>query len=412
MLLWLCFTVLLTGVLCRDFRRGNRTWLTPGATSPGHYQIEKACNLCHTPFAGVRQDACLNCHAEELERADDSHLPAKFLDPRNADRVKALDARVCITCHVEHRPAYTRAMTVSQPADYCVHCHADIATERPTHRGFAFDGCTAAGCHNFHDNRALTADFLRKHAGEPEFLATARLPVPANKQPLPVPKPDATGSADVLVAWRHSAHARANINCSDCHSAANSSKSGRVNHQVCRRCHEEEVGGFFAGRHGMRLAAGLSPMIPAKARRRMRDEASHRELGCNSCHGAHKYDRRFAAVDACLGCHADKHSLAYRSSPHARLWQRELAGELPAGSGVSCASCHMPRMVRGNVVAVEHNQNATLRPNENMIRPVCGHCHGVGFAIDALADRALVDRNFAGRPARHVPSIDMVRPAN
>lgn len=57
--------------------------------------------------------------------------------------------------------------------------------------------------------------------------------------------------------------------------------------------------------------------------------------------------------------------------------------------------------------AVEHNQNDTLRPNEKMIRPVCLHCHGMEFAIDALADPALVRNNFAGKPARHVESIDM-----
>ena len=56
---------------------------------------------------------------------------------------------------------------------------------------------------------------------------------------------------------------------------------------------------------------------------------------------------------------------------------------------------------------VQHNQNDTLRPNEKMIRPVCLSCHGLAFAIDALADPALVARNFAGRPLGHVESIDM-----
>jgi hypothetical protein len=34
------------------------------------------------------------------------------------------------------------------------------------------------------------------------------------------------------------------------------------------------------------------------------------------------------------------------------------------------------------------------------------NCHGLAFAIDALADAGLVKSNFNGRPARHVPSID------
>jgi hypothetical protein len=56
---------------------------------------------------------------------------------------------------------------------------------------------------------------------------------------------------------------------------------------------------------------------------------------------------------------------------------------------------------------VMHNQNATLVPNEKMIRPACMHCHGLGFAIDSLADEALIRNNFNGKPARHIESIDM-----
>ena len=60
-------------------------------------------------------------------------------------------------------------------------------------------------------------------------------------------------------------------------------------------------------------------------------------------------------------------------------------------------------------VTVEHNQNATLRPNEKMIRPVCLSCHGLPFAIDALADPALVSNNFRGRPVRHISSVEMAQ---
>jgi hypothetical protein len=59
------------------------------------------------------------------------------------------------------------------------------------------------------------------------------------------------------------------------------------------------------------------------------------------------------------------------------------------------------------VVRVQHNQNANLRPNEKMIREVCMNCHGLGFSIDALADSALIEANFRGRPARHIDSIEM-----
>lgn len=161
----------------------------------------------------------------------------------------------------------------------------------------------------------------------------------------------------------------------------------------------------------MRLGAGLSPMLPSLARLPMAEESAHRSVGCNSCHAAHKFDTRRAAADACLGCHADKHSLAYKASPHFALWRAEIDGSAAVGSGVSCATCHLPRLAEdvagARAVRVQHNQNANLRPNEKMIREVCMSCHGLGFSIDALADAKLVEANFRGRPARHVESIDM-----
>ena len=43
-----------------------------------------------------------------------------------------------------------------------------------------------------------------------------------------------------------------------------------------------------------------------------------------------------------------------------------------------------------------------------MLRPVCQQCHGLGFSIDALADPRLARRNYADRPSRHVPTLDMI----
>jgi hypothetical protein len=119
-------------------------------------------------------------------------------------------------------------------------------------------------------------------------------------------------------------------------------------------------------------------------------------------------------VEACLGCHRDRHTAAYESSPHYALWKKELAGEATPGSGVSCASCHLPRVEHrapdssAKRTLVQHNQSDNLRPSEKMIRPVCMSCHGLGFSIDALADAALVGNNFTGQPGRHVKSLDMV----
>ena len=414
------------------WRSDSRQAFLPGETSHGHYQIELACETCHTPFEGVKQEACESCHAEELELADDSHPASKFSDPRNADRVALLDARSCITCHVEHKPALTRAMGVTLPGDYCYRCHQDIAEERPTHEGLAFNSCQSAGCHNFHDNRALHEDYLERHLDEPDHLAQQALSMLVSARPTDGAQPLVAAAQDApqqhtietraVADWALSGHARAGVNCSGCHQpeaagAPADSPAGswvaEPGHQTCNACHEEVVSGMLAGKHGMRLAATLDPMRPDLARAQMKDAAHGRQLNCNSCHGAHRYDRQQAAVDACLGCHADSHSSSYGESPHARLWAAELAGTGAEGTGVSCATCHLPRLAQGHSdehrFVVQHNQNDNLRPNDKMIRDVCAQCHGVGFALDALADAALVQRNFAGRPALHVESMDMVQ---
>ncbi len=424
---WLLGTVVVGGVLGYQLTRGeDRSAFLIGETSSGHHQIELACEACHAePFGGgeVLQDACESCHAEELEQADDSHPRSKFTDPRNADRVAVLDARYCVTCHVEHRPEQTRVMGVTLPTDFCFYCHQDIGEERPSHQGMGFETCASAGCHNFHDNRALYEDFLVKHAHDGVFAgpgmapeldhvarvaqAAARALAAADAQ-----APSGQRPAEVVRAWEHSAHAAAGVDCQACHQPRDAAAWVEAPATtVCADCHAPQHAGWQAGKHGMRGAQGLPPMQPVLARQPMHPESLDRELDCVSCHGPHAVDTRVAAVEACLDCHADEHSLAFQGSPHHRLWERERSGEAAAGTGVSCATCHMPReavSVAGQeVVIANHNQNANLRPGEKMIRPVCMSCHGLGFAIDALADPALVRGNFHGQPARHVQSIEM-----
>ena len=402
----------------------DRRMFVPGETSHGHHQIELQCNVCHTAFMGVRTDACNQCHATELAAANDTHPRSKFTDPRNAALLEQIDAAQCVTCHREHRPELTHAMGVTQPEDYCFHCHRDIGTERPSHAGLPFNSCATAGCHNYHDNTALYEDFIAKHLDEPAVREAAVRRVRAEPAPTAGRRP-LTGAERVVPAgvavdqaivydWEHSAHARAGVNCHDCHQAGDLAQPwiAKPAEAACARCHEPEVKDFFASRHGMRLAAGLPALTPAEARWPMRTAAAHRTMTCNACHGAHSYDTTFAAVESCLQCHDDAHSRAYRGSKHELTWRAELGGEAPPGSGVSCAACHLPREVHRvdgqDVVRVQHNQNANLRPNEKMIRTVCLDCHGYAFAVDALADRALISANFRGRPSGHVDSIDMV----
>ena len=127
----------------------------------------------------------------------------------------------------------------------------------------------------------------------------------------------------------------------------------------------------------------------------------------------HATDVEYAAVDACLTCHNDQHSVEYVESHHHTLWEKELAGELPPGSGVSCATCHMPREVSDVggeiIVSVNHNQNANLQPNERMVRTTCLNCHGLEYSLNSLADPHVIDHGVQGRPSVQIQSLDWVR---
>ncbi|HEU0199101.1 MAG TPA: cytochrome c3 family protein, partial [Burkholderiaceae bacterium] len=321
------------------WRAQVRKMFLPGATTHGHYQIELACETCHgDTFGGaaVLQDACVKCHGADLKEARDSHPKSKFTDPRNAERAAKLDATRCVTCHTEHRPQITHAAGLTLPNDYCVICHADIGKDRPTHKGLAFDTCASSGCHNFHDNRALYEDFLVKHAREPALLPKRVVAerdfvklveefssYPHDRFPLqPVNAPDAAdklrSTPQIAQDWLATAHAKAGVNCSGCHAdqkrdpnrdpKGDGAWTEKPSHAACTSCHKDETKGFLAGRHGMRLAASLPAMQPAHARLPMKADAGHETLGCTSCHGAHRFDTKKAAVDACLGCHDDRHT--------------------------------------------------------------------------------------------------------
>ena len=442
-ILWIAVSLILgISLLQRLYSGENREIFSPGEMTSGHHQIGIACNACHgDSFEGsaAMQDKCLSCHADSRKKPFDSHPAAKFKDPRNADLLKTINALQCITCHSEHRPTATVANGVTQPADFCVHCHADVAEERPSHEGMRFDSCNNAGCHNFHDNRSLYTDYLIKHLDELALLEEPRV---AQKQLLEMlmqsaeyphdswPLEELTSAdADMpkindqttqhVATWAGSAHATGGANCGSCHLVSNAVEQvaewqdhpGDAN---CATCHITESKHFQQGKHGMRLAADLSPLQVDMAQLPMKQTSAHEQLSCNSCHRAHDYDTQYAAAQACLECHDDQHSLAWESSPHYQTWQREISGQTEPGSGVSCATCHMPRVEMDvsdwlSRVVVQHNQNASLRPNEKMLRAACVQCHGLEYSMSALLDKEQIDSNFKFKATGKSESMDLAR---
>jgi formate-dependent nitrite reductase cytochrome c552 subunit len=293
----------------------------------------------------------------------------------------------------------------------------------------AFDTCASAGCHNFHDNEALYEDFLVKHANEAPTLSKPQVAQrdlgeffdAVNETPAIALAagqnngPESGGNSHIIGDWANSAHANGGVNCDGCHQydADGGTAPWRddPSDKICNRCHKTEARDFTSGKHGMRLAENLPPMSPKLARLPMKEKVADKTLSCHTCHKSHQYDTRAAAVDACLGCHDDQHSRAYKQSKHYRLWIAEIEKQQAPGSGVSCATCHMPRIDHRERyiqrTLVQHNQNWNFQPNEKMIRSVCMNCHGLGFSIDVLADTKLIRNNFVGQPDEHVSSIEM-----
>jgi len=420
------------------FESEDKTVFMPGPLTGGHHQIGVACEACHVDgFAdtNVIQKACEDCHGEDRKKPFDSHPVNKFTDPRNADKLENINATLCVTCHTEHKPDMTADNGLTQPGDFCIHCHEGVGEDRPSHKEMEFNTCNSSGCHNYHNNRSLYTDFLVKHADEPKLLEKPVLPtreyaslldevVEYPRQQYPIKQlssSDIDAPSEVVVSdeihkdWLQTAHASSGVNCTACHQPTKESVwQDKPSHEVCQTCHGVEASRFKRGKHGMKLAVDLQPMQLSEALLPMKENSPHRQVNCISCHGAHKFDVQKAAVSACLECHDDKHSLAYKQSPHSDAWDKEISGSAPVGSGVSCASCHMPRInfdvsEWSSRIMVDHNQNATLAPNEKMIRPACIHCHGLEFTIDSLADKKLIENNFQGEPSIHIESIDLAK---
>jgi hypothetical protein len=429
----IAITLIIAVFLAYNLFEGDRSYFLAGQTSHGHYQIELVCESCHSsPFAGkeAMQEACESCHSKELDWVDDSHPKKVFLDPRNAELLDTLDARYCVSCHREHKPEITRRSGVTLAADFCFHCHSKIAEERPSHQSFEFNTCASSGCHNFHDNSMLYEKFLGDHLNEANILAEPLLPQKTGlekwlkkhkkKHPLETAAPDLARFSDaafrnsqgdlqkLVEDWQLSIHAKTEANCSSCHISgdaqadetqlAESFKISEVE-KVCKDCHSKQHEAFLESRHGMRIAQNMQPMSTDKARLKF-VTGQAKSLDCNSCHNPHSLNVNEASMDACLGCHQDEHSVN---------WQKELQGELPVGSGVNCASCHLPKNKKGKNVTVVHNQNLNLRPNTKMLKDVCMSCHGLEFSLASLADRKLIENNFQGIPLTEHQSIELIK---
>jgi|GEM_PF-1334990 len=210
--------------------------------------------------------------------------------------------------------------------------------------------------------------------------------------------------------WQSSAHALGDVNCSSCHIEAETKQFiTQPRAESCRSCHEEQVETFLLGKHGIRTLEGLSPLTPKMADLPMKESAKNKQMNCNTCHNVHTVNTYVAAVDSCLSCHNDTHSLNYKNSKHAQLFAQEGNLPRPSSESVTCSTCHLPRQPHNSTVLVNHNNTYTLLPRDRMVKEVCINCHGVEYAYESIFDDALVENNFAAAPTQEMETFEMVR---
>ncbi|MCM1982602.1 hypothetical protein [Lyngbya confervoides] len=225
---------------------------------------------------------------------------------------------------------------------------------------------------------------------------------------------DAAQVDHVTQQWKESAHALNQVNCSSCHQTqTDHSFVAQPGYESCQSCHEQAVDTFLLGKHGIRLLEGQRPLTPAMARLPMKSVALDTPMNCNSCHDVHSVQTTVAAVDSCLSCHDDRHSLNYQNSKHAELFAQDRLRSRPTQASVSCATCHLPRHEQQQgtapVTLVNHNNTYTLLPRDRMVKEVCMNCHGVEYSYNSIFDDALVEANFDQPPTASMPTFELVR---
>lgn len=210
--------------------------------------------------------------------------------------------------------------------------------------------------------------------------------------------------------WQGSTHALADVNCSSCHqNEETKALIFKPTQDSCLSCHEAQVETFLLGKHGIRLNEKLSPLTPAMAKIPMKKSALEKQMTCNTCHDVHAVNTVVAAVDSCLTCHNDTHSLNYKNSKHSELFLAE--GKLPRPSveSVTCATCHLPRQEAEGKVFVNHNNTYTLLPRDRMVKEVCMNCHGMEYSYNSIFDDELVEANFDQLPKLNLETLELVR---
>ena len=260
----------------------DASWST-GALSSVHHGLEDNCEACHVePFVAVRDETCLECHAEIADHAADDRM-ARGMEPASGG-----DAILWNVAHAFGKPG----------PGACTDCHTEHEGEgrmEPTSQAFCAD------CHDTLDTRLTdtslgnASDFGKNHpqfkalvlpdrlAAEPVRVSLASSPVDWNGLRFPHDMHLSTSNGVAQMARRLGKEQGfgAPLECSDCHTpTADGVRFLPVNmEENCESCHSlvyDKVGSTYRTlSHGNveqieadLLAADRSPRQPVSTGRR------------------------------------------------------------------------------------------------------------------------------------------------
>lgn len=260
----------------------DASWST-GALSSVHHGLEDNCEACHVePFVAVRDETCLECHAEIADHAADDRMALGIEPASGGDGILWNVAHAfgkpgpgaCTDCHTEHE-GEGRMEPTSQA--FCADCHDTLDTRlTDTSLGNASD----FGKNHPQFKALVLPDRL---AAEPVRVSLASSPVDWNGLRFPHDMHLSTSNGVAQMARRLGKEQGfgAPLECSDCHTpTADGVRFLPVNmEENCESCHSlvyDKVGSTYRTlSHGNveqieadLLAADRSPRQPVSTGRR------------------------------------------------------------------------------------------------------------------------------------------------
>lgn len=236
-----------------------------GELTAPHAQLAAECSRCHTPWQGVSESTCIECHTKRNSRFDDKHFAKADVKPEK-----------CFGCHQEHQ-GFAHDLTIASD-DKCRACHQGKLHKERTRSAETTGGIAKmiAFSHAVHyEEEAIEDDTCDECHGDEKAL---------DKAMFEKPKMFDSSCAACHKLDKHDGAPEGDEACVLCHLEKPQIRPVATEHldfshelhgiDECDKCHESLLD-LEAEYKGESLATSV----------------------CQSCH------KRYDATNACAGCH-------------------------------------------------------------------------------------------------------------